>query len=180
MIKRTIARRYAKALLIIAKKEKRIQEIDDELSSVLVLIEQVKRFWQLVNNPIYGLDLRKQVLSEVARTTGMSPPVLGLLVLLLDKNRMKYLPSIISVYHEMADEALGRVRARVYSAMELTGEERDKIREKLTRVTGKEVILEAIQDTSLIGGIVTTIRGLVLDGSLRTQLARLRESLVKG
>lgn len=180
MIKRTIARRYAKAMLITAKKEKRIQEIDDELSSLFVLIEQVKRFWQLVNNPIYGLDLRKQVLSEVARTTGMSPPVLGLLVLLLDKNRMKYLPSIISVYHEMADEALGRVRARVYSAMELTGEERDKIRGKLTRVTGKEVILEAVQDTSLIGGIVTTIRGLVLDGSLKTQLARLRESLVKG
>lgn len=180
MIKRTIARRYAKALLIIAKKEKRIQEISDELSSLLVLIERVTRFWQVVNNPLYNLDRRKRVLSEVARVTGMSPPVVGLLRLLLDKDRMKYLPFIISVYNEMADEAMGRVRASIYAAMEPTKEEKEKIREKLTRVTGKEVILETIQDTSLIGGMVTKIRGLVLDGSLRTQLSRIRENLAKG
>ncbi len=180
MIKSTIARRYAKAILITAKKENRIQEMADELSSLSVLIEQVKRFWELINNPVYSLELRKQVLSEVARRTGMSPPVLGLLMLLLDKHRMKYLPAIISVYGEMADEALGRVRAQVYSAKELTQKEQERIRHKLTRVIGKEIILETIQDTSLIGGIVTKIRGLVLDGSLRTQLARLKESLVKG
>lgn len=180
MIKSTLARRYAKALLIIAKKEKRIQEIGDELSSLLVLIEGVTSFWQVVNNPLYSLDRRKLVLSEVARVTGMSPAVVGLLRLLLEKGRMKYLPFIISVYQEMADEAMGRVRASVYAAMEPTREEREKIREKLARVTGKEVILETIQDASLVGGMVTKIRGLVLDGSLRTQLTRIRESLAKG
>jgi F-type H+-transporting ATPase subunit delta len=93
---------------------------------------------------------------------------------------MKYLPFIIAVYQEMADEAMGRVRASVYTVMEPTKEEKEKIREKLTKVTGKEVILETIQDASLIGGMVTKIRGLVLDGSLRTQLATIRENLAKG
>ncbi len=180
MTKRTIARRYAKALLLLAKREKCVQEISDELSGLLVLTERVTRFWQVVNNPLYDLDRRKRVLSEVARITAMSPPVVGLLSLLLEKGRMKYLPFIIAVYQEMADETMGRVRASVYTAMEPTKEEKEKIREKLTKVTGKEVILETIQDASLIGGMVTKIRGLVLDGSLRTQLVRIRENLAKG
>ena len=180
MTKRTIARRYAKALLLLAKREKRIRAINDELSALLVLIERVSSFWQVVNNPLYDLDRRKRVLSEVARITEMSPPIVGLLKLLLEKGRMKDLPFIIAVYQEMADEAMGRTRASVYAAMEPTEEEKKRIRDKLTRVTGKEVILETVQDPSLIGGMVTKIRGLVLDGSLKTQLARIRENLAKG
>jgi F-type H+-transporting ATPase subunit delta len=180
MTKRTIARRYAKALLLLAKKEKRIKEVDDELSALSGLISQVTRFWEVVNDPLYDLDRRKRVVSEVARITGMSPYVLGMLRLLLEKGRMRYLPFIISIYHEMADEAMGRVRASIYAALEPTEDEKEKIREKLARVTGKKIILDTIQDASLIGGMVTKIKGLVLDGSLRTQLARIRESLAKG
>ena len=160
--------------------QKRIKEVDDELSALSGLISQVTKFWEVVNDPLYDLDRRKRVVSEVARITGMSPSVFGMLRLLLEKGQMKYLPFIISIYHEMADEAMGRVRASVYSALEPTEEEKEKIREKLARVTGKKVILETIQDTSLIGGMVTKIKGLVLDGSLRTQLVRIRESLAKG
>lgn len=180
MIKITIARRYARALLITGKKEKSVQEISDQLSALSALIEQVPTFWQVINNPLYDLDRRKEILTEVARKTGMSQALLGLLSLLLVKNRMKYLPFIISVYQEMADEALGRVRARVYSASELTKEEREKIRKKLSRVTGKDVIIETYQDASLIGGVVTKIKGLVFDGSLRTQLTKIRESVARG
>jgi F-type H+-transporting ATPase subunit delta len=180
MTKMTIARRYAKALLILAKKEKRVQEISDELSSLSVLIERVKKFWEVVNNPLFDLDRRQEVLAEVARATGMSQAVLGLLRLLLVKNRMRYLPFIVSGYHEMANESLGRVRARVYSAVDLTKEEGEKIKKKLAVVTGREVILETIRDPSLIGGAVTKIGGLVLDGSLRTQLLKIKESVARG
>ncbi len=180
MTKMTIARRYAKALLILAKKEKRVQEISDELSSLSVLIERVTKFWEVVNNPLYDLDRRQDVLAEVARATEMSPAVLGLLRLLLVKNRMKYLPFIVSVYQEMADESLGRVRAKVYAAMDLTKEEGEKIKKKLAVVTGREVILETTRDPSLIGGVVTKIGGLVLDGSLRTQLLKIKETVARG
>jgi len=178
--KRTIARRYAKAMLILAKKEGIVEQIDDEFSSLVVLMDRVKVFWQVMTNPLYDVDRRKLVLSEVARMTGMSPPVSGLLGLLLEKGRMKYLPLVLSVYHEMADEAMGRVRARVYTAMEPTSEQTEKIREKLARIMGKEVIVEITRDGSLLGGMVTKIGGLVFDGSLKSQLARMRESLARG
>jgi F-type H+-transporting ATPase subunit delta len=180
MTKRTVARRYAKGLLILAKKDRRVQELGEELSSLIVLMEQVPTFWRVLNDPVYDLDRRKQVLAEVARVTAMSPPVAGLMGLLLDKGRMKYLPFIVSLYQEMADEAMGRVRATVYAAVEPTEVERERIRERLTRITGKEIILDTVHDTSIIGGMVTTIKGLVLDGSLKTQLVRIKESLAKG
>ena len=47
-------------------------------------------------------------------------------------------------------------------------------------MTGKEVILEVEQDASLIGGVVTRLGDLVLDGSIKTQLLNMRESLKRG
>jgi F-type H+-transporting ATPase subunit delta len=56
----------------------------------------------------------------------------------------------------------------------------DRIREALSRRTGKEVLLEVRQDPALIGGVITQIGDLVLDGSIRTQLLNMRESLKRG
>jgi len=40
--------------------------------------------------------------------------------------------------------------------------------------------LDVAQDTELIGGIVTKIGDLVWDGSIKTQLANMRETLKRG
>jgi F-type H+-transporting ATPase subunit delta len=56
----------------------------------------------------------------------------------------------------------------------------DKIREALVKRTGKDIILDVQQDPELIGGIVTKIGDLVLDGSIKTQLVNMRESLKRG
>ena len=66
------------------------------------------------------------------------------------------------------------------SATELSEGVIEKIRESLSRMTGREVRLEVEQDPSLIGGIVTRIGDLVLDGSVKTQLLNMRESLKRG
>jgi F-type H+-transporting ATPase subunit delta len=45
---------------------------------------------------------------------------------------------------------------------------------------GKSIVLDVQQDPGLIGGVVTKIGDLVLDGSVRTQLINMRETLKKG
>ncbi len=55
-----------------------------------------------------------------------------------------------------------------------------KIREALAKRTGKDIILDVQQDPELIGGIVTKIGDLVLDGSVKTHLVNMRESLKRG
>jgi F-type H+-transporting ATPase subunit delta len=74
----------------------------------------------------------------------------------------------------------GIARASVISATDLSSDAVEKIRDSLSKMTGKEVKLEVEKDTSLIGGIVTKIGDLVLDGSIKTQLLNMRESLKRG
>jgi len=74
----------------------------------------------------------------------------------------------------------GQVRAQVRSAVALGEAERRQLAARLARIAGKEVLVEARVDTSLLGGFVAQIGSLVVDGSLDGQLARLRERLVRG
>jgi F-type H+-transporting ATPase subunit delta len=99
---------------------------------------------------------------------------------LFDKGRFGYLSSINDFYQKLADELEGIARASLVSATELSSETVDKIRNTLSDKTGKDIILEVEQDPGLIGGIVTRIGDLVLDGSIKTQLLNMRESLKRG
>ena len=80
----------------------------------------------------------------------------------------------------MVDELQGIGRASLVSATELSSETVEKIRAALSKRTGQDIILEVAQDPALIGGIVTKIGDLVLDGSLKTSLENMRESLKRG
>jgi F-type H+-transporting ATPase subunit delta len=101
-------------------------------------------------------------------------------MLLFDKGRMGYIGEINNFYQKLADELKGIARASLVSATELASDIVEKIRASLSQKTGKDIILEVEQDPSLIGGIVTKIGDLVLDGSIKTQLSNMRESLRRG
>jgi F-type H+-transporting ATPase subunit delta len=78
----------------------------------------------------------------------------------------------------MCDEKLGRVRARVLSAAPLDLASETEIRKALERRTGKKVLMTTVVDPSLIGGVVTYVAGMVLDGSVASRLATLKNRLL--
>jgi F-type H+-transporting ATPase subunit delta len=102
------------------------------------------------------------------------------LMLLFDKGRISFIHDINTFFQKFADELKGVARASLLSATELTDDTVEKIRSALAKRTGKDIILDVEQDPSLIGGIVTKIGDVVLDGSIKTQLLNLQESSKKG
>jgi len=70
------------------------------------------------------------------------------------------------------------VRAEVTSAEELNPATLDRVRRSLEQRTGKKVVIHSTVDPELIGGVVARVGDLVLDGSVRTQLADLRDKLL--
>ena len=129
---------------------------------------------------MHATGARKGVLDTLIERLGLSKVMRSFLLLLFDKGRIGFINSIDEFYQNLADELKGVARASVTSATELSADAIEKIRKGLSKRTGKEVILEINQDPSLIGGIVTRIGDLVLDGSIKTQLLGMRESLKKG
>jgi F-type H+-transporting ATPase subunit delta len=175
-----IARRYAKALMLIGKEDGQAEHYREELSGLTRLMAKEKQLADTISNPLYNSEERKRVLQKVIAQLNLSKSMATFLLVLFEKGRIGFLGSINDFYQKLADEIKGVAQASLVAASELTAETVEKIRLALSKKTGKEVVLTVEQDPELIGGIVTRIGDLVLDGSVKTQLLNMRESLKRG
>ncbi len=175
-----IARRYAKALMLIGKEDEQAEQYRDEMDGLVGIMAENPKLEQAICNPLYDAENRRKVLETVIEKLSLSKVMTSFLLLLFDKGRIGFLNNINDFYKELADELKGVARASIVSATELSSDAVEKIRTSLSKMTGKDVKLAIEQDASLIGGVVTKIGDLVLDGSIKTQLNNMRESLKRG
>jgi F-type H+-transporting ATPase subunit delta len=175
-----ISRRYAKALLLIGQEDGQAEKYRAELEGLAGLIQREKTLGEVLNNPLYTASARKNILKAVVDKLGLTGMMKSFLLLLFDKGRIGFLDSISDYYAKLADELKGVARASLTSATRLSDDAIEKIRASLSKMTNREVELDVRQDASLIGGVVTQIGDLVLDGSIKTQLLNMRESLKRG
>lgn len=175
-----VARRYAKALLLISKEDGQTDAYRKELSGFADLMEQENALSQAITNPLYDAQNRRNVLQAVLNSLGVSKTMRSFFLLLFDKGRIGFIGSINDFYQKLADELNGIARASLVSATELSQDTVEKIRDALSKKTRKKIVLKIKKDPELIGGIVTKIGDLVWDGSIKTQLANMRETLKRG
>jgi F-type H+-transporting ATPase subunit delta len=93
--------------------------------------------------------------------------------------RFDLVPLVAEAYRERLFTHQNIVRAQVASAGPLTPEYTEALESSLGRATGKKVELSTSVDSELIGGLVARIGSTVYDGSVRTQLSKIRQTLVK-
>jgi F-type H+-transporting ATPase subunit delta len=97
--------------------------------------------------------------------------------LVVQKKRADILPEIATEFQVLVDADQNVSRGTVIAASEISGELQAKVQTTLENITGKKVILTSEIDPSIIGGIVAKVGDLVMDGSIKTQLAGLNESI---
>lgn len=180
MIAGSIARRYARALADVAAASNELEVVRQELRGVADLLRDHREFRRFLANPSVLRRDKAQAFEEVVARLTLRPLTSTFLRILLEAGRLPALESVSGAYEALVDERLGRVKAVVTAAVPLPADGQERLRERLEQVTGKRVYLEVQQDPSILGGLVTQIGSLVYDGSLKTQLARLREQLVRG
>lgn len=176
----SIARRYAKALLIIGNTGNQVDVYRDELNGFVGLIAREAALEHVINNPLYSTSDRKKILINLIGKLNISRVMSSFLLLLFDKGRFGFLNTINEFYQKLADDLKGVARASLVSANELSSEAVERIRKALSKKTGKDIVLDIRTDPTLIGGVITKIGDLVLDGSIKTQLLNMRESLKRG
>jgi F-type H+-transporting ATPase subunit delta len=175
-----LTRRYAKALVELGVERDAVEKYGDELARVQAVFAEEKLLSQFLDSPTLALDKKQAMLADVASALKLSEEMNKFLGLLLSKDRLRYLAQIEEKYRGLADEMSGTLRARVVSAETLSEEQQRAIGASLEQQTGKRVALTVKVDPALIGGVQTEIGGRLFDGSVKTQLKRIEESLTKG
>jgi F-type H+-transporting ATPase subunit delta len=174
MIVGSIARRYAKALFSLADEQGQVEQWSKGLDALGEALRQHPELRDTLSSPLFEKEQRRNVVAAVASALSFAETPRNFLLLLADRDRLAYLPAIIRDFRDLADERLGRVRAKVTSAVALTAEESRRIAEKLAQASQAQVILETAVDPSLLGGVVAQLGSRVYDGSVRAQLEELR------
>ncbi len=177
MIVGSIARRYAKALFDLAVESGKVEPWAKSLVALQKAIESSPELRDILASPVYTREQRQALATQLSKALGLDAEPSSLLGLLAERNRLGYLGGIADVFGRLADEKLGRVRARVASAVPLTEPEAAALASRLAAATPGQVILERVVDPTLLGGVVAQVGSFVYDGSLRSQLEDLRRSL---
>lgn len=179
-MKEIVAKRYAKALIQLGREDGQYTRYGQELKGFQELLEASGELKAVMENPIYNKDQKKLLFNAFNTKLQLSPVVVAFILLLIDKRRLGYFNDIVRAYEKLVDEVSGRTRARVTSAVPLSEASVRTIQQRLAAVTGKEVVVSVQEDAGLIGGVVAQIGDVIYDGSLRTQLEMIKETLMKG
>lgn len=180
MSARSVATRYARALLDVAVKSNQQEQADRDLGALVQVLDQHQDLQRVLFNPAVPAKGKQGVVRELAQRLGASPAVAKLLTLLAERDRLGLLRDLADVYHERLLEHQQVVRAEVTTAVPLAVEHAEQVRRRLAEVTGRQVTMTTRVDPGIIGGVVTKIGSTVYDGSVARQLAALKEKLVAG
>ncbi len=179
MIRQSIARRYAKGLFSAGEKDGKYKDYLRQMNDMLSVVKKEPKLEKALMIPLFEMAKRKELLSDLIKALSLAPTVASLLQLLLDKNRIDYLPLVRDIYADMVDEKEGRVKGVGYSPYPLSPDMKKRIEEALGERLNKQVQLDIKEDKELIGGIKVIVGGIRIDGSVKRQLELLNESMMK-
>jgi F-type H+-transporting ATPase subunit delta len=176
---RTSASRYAKALLDVVVQESDPAQIERELSDIVEVMSQHGELRRAMTNPAVPQHARLGVVRALVERARVQPPLAKLLVMLAERGRLELLPHLLDVYRERLLAHSNLVRGSVTSAVPLAPEKVTALEQRLGSLTGKQVRLTVDVDPSLVGGVVARIGSTVYDGSIRTQLDKMKQQLIE-
>jgi F-type H+-transporting ATPase subunit delta len=169
-------KRYADALFEVARAERHLGEVEDELFRFARVIEGNDELRGALTDPHIPAARRQQIVEDLlgGKATDLTTALVSLVV---GTGRAAELPAIIDLLVERSASVGDKAVATVRSAIELSDDQRERLAIALKASTGKDIDVKVIIDPSVLGGIVTQIGETVIDGSIRYKLSQLREKI---
>ena len=172
-----VAKRYSQALFEIAEEEKNYEKYFEDLGKFSAVLEKNENLREFLFNPVFERDDKKAVIGEVLQRISLDEISVNFLKLLVDKGRINILEDVVNAYQQLMDQALNKVRVNVKTAFPLSDDLVAKIKMIMEGLTKKQVEMVVEEDLTLLGGIVVKIGDTLYDGSVKAQLAKIKELL---
>lgn len=171
-----IGKRYGTALFEVAREHQELDRMEEDIRLVLRTIKENPGFIEILLLPSVLLEKKKDLMKE-ALAGKINQDLMSLLLLTVDKARQAQLEKILEYALQAVQEEKGVLTAYVTSAAELTAEEKEALKVKLSKQTGKQIELDCRIDAALIGGMIIRVKDRLVDHTIRGELHKLAKQL---
>jgi F-type H+-transporting ATPase subunit delta len=171
--------REARALLKVAVRESDPDRVGDELDIVAEAMRTQPDVETLLLHPGIAATRKVDAVKALAAHLGFTPLVSRLLAVLAERDRVRIVPELAAAYRARLYERKNTVAAEITTAVPIEAATVDRVGRALADASGKQVIVSARVDPSIVGGVVARVGSTVYDGSVTTQLALMRRKLVE-
>jgi len=173
----SVAGRYASALFDLAKEQNSVAAVEADLATFDGLLRASDDLKALVRSPVISANDQEKALAAVLAHANIAGTVANFLGLVAKNRRLFVVSDMIRDFRQIAAKARGEVSAEVTSAQPLTEAQMVALKTTLKASAGRDVVLAAKVDPSLLGGLVVKIGSRMIDSSLKTKLANLSAAL---
>lgn len=175
MQKNAIAKRYAQAVFDIARENEQFDRWAADLQELAAVLQE-EELAALLENPKIRFENKSRLLR--ARLASVAPLALNLALLLATKDRFSIAGDVRDEYEQLLNDHRNVAVAEATTAVELSSAEQEKLAEQLGQLMGKRIVLRTKVDPAIGGGLLARIGDKVIDGTIHTRLAMLRDKLI--
>ncbi|MFH0775509.1 MAG: ATP synthase F1 subunit delta [bacterium] len=172
------SKRYAQALFRFARQKGRIEEQEKELGEISEVFLRHSEIWKLLSSPDVASTEKRRLLKRIFADIGNDS--FSLLFLLLERQRLSLIRQITESFSFLVNKEGGRKIAILTTAIKPKIEVCSQLTKKLADILGCSVLLRCEIDPGIIGGGILTIDDKRIDGSIASDLERMRKNMVIG
>jgi F-type H+-transporting ATPase subunit delta len=166
---------YANAMLSVAAAEGSIGDVADELFRFARALEGNDELRSALTDQRIEASRRQQIVEDLLGGRASATTV-GLVSMVVGAGRASELGKIADEVVKRSANLAGRQVALVKTAVPLTEDQHSRLVAALTKAHGADLDVKVQVDPSVVGGVITQIGDTVMDGTVRTRLAQLREA----
>ncbi len=175
MTTKTRTELYADAVLLLLTAEENLDEVADELFRFSQTFQGNDELRTALTDTHIPATRRQQIVEDLLGGKA-SDLTVAMVSLMVGAGRAREIPEVAQKVIEASAAANQKAVAEVRSAVDLTDDQKARLAAALKASTGQDVEVKVVIDPSVIGGLVTTIGDTVIDGSVRTRIAQLRDA----
>ncbi|MFV0504130.1 MAG: ATP synthase F1 subunit delta [Lachnospirales bacterium] len=171
-----VDKRYANALFDLAVEENNVNLYYEQVKLMLYAFSENSELRKIMKHPHIS---KQNKLSIFKNSFGenLNEHIYGFLNIIFKKNRDEDLEDILHVFVERAEGSLGITTAEITTAVEISEERKNAVKEKIESKLNKKVNMKCIIDKDIIGGLVVKVDGIILDGSISNKLQSMKKAL---
>ena len=174
----SISKRYAVALAESVPDNSELEAVAGEIAALTQLFRDHPDIGRFVGNRAIYIETRQRFLESILDRLELISVTRRFMLVLVERRRIGLLEQIGSAIAELVDLRLHRAEAVVTTAVPLKEEQRERLRSRLSEVTGKTIRMKEQRDPNILGGVVVQIGTRVIDGSVKSSLSKMREELL--